>query len=375
MNNPEISEFLRSRIEANDFPSAVYLVAEKGSILFQDALGHAVVEPERIAAQPDTIYDVASLTKPLVTLLIIGKLVAEQELALTDLVYRYLPEFDSAEKSVINLERLLLHTAGLAAWRPFYLESEDRAGTLDFIARFPLVAAENQRVEYSDLGFTVLMFVVEKILKKRIDEAAAEEIFQLLGLKNTFYCPPEALKPRIAASEKSNEYERKTCIEIGYPAGPRLDAAIRKYQIWGEVHDGNAWFMNGVAGHAGLFSTAGDIFTLALQFLSSTTSILSPEVCELFATNFTRDLNEARSPGFQLAETTGSAAGPYMPPEAFGHLGFTGTSLWIDPTNERIFILLTNRTHGFSLPFININSVRRSFHSIAIAELDKNISN
>jgi len=145
----------------------------------------------------------------------------------------------------------------------------------------------------------------------------------------------------------------------------------RDYQIWGEVHDGNAWFVGGVAGHAGLFSTAEEIFKVALQFLPNYTTLLKPETCSLFRTNFTKGMNEDRSFAFQLASTPDSTAGKLLSPESFGHLGFTGTSLWIDPVKERIFILLTNRTHHRSLPFANINSVRRSFHDLAADLLEK----
>ena len=129
--------------------------------------------------------------------------------------------------------------------------------------------------------------------------------------------------------------------------------------------------MGGVAGHAGLFSTAEEVFKIALQFLPNYTTLLKSETCELFCTNFTPKMNEARSIAFQLAETPGSTAGSKMSPQSFGHLGFTGTSLWIDPVKERIFILLTNRTHAHPLPFVNFNSVRRRFHDLANDLLDE----
>jgi serine-type D-Ala-D-Ala carboxypeptidase len=123
--------------------------------------------------------------------------------------------------------------------------------------------------------------------------------------------------------------------------------------------------MGGVAGHAGLFSTCNDVLKLAMQFLPSTTTLLKPETCQLFVKNLTEDANEHRSLGFQLASTPESTAGRRMARTSFGHLGFTGTSLWIDPDNEQIFILLTNRTHNRELPFANINHLRRQFHEIA----------
>jgi CubicO group peptidase (beta-lactamase class C family) len=127
--------------------------------------------------------------------------------------------------------------------------------------------------------------------------------------------------------------------------------------------------MNGVSGHAGLFSTAAETFKIALQFLPHQTKLLKPETCELFRTNFTPTLNEARSIAFQLAATEKSTASEALAKDSFGHLGFAGTSLWIEPQSERIFILLTNRTHAHALPFVNINSTRRKFHEIAVSLL------
>ncbi len=141
--------------------------------------------------------------------------------------------------------------------------------------------------------------------------------------------------------------------------------------VWGEVHDGNCYFMNGVSGHAGLFSTAEEIFKIAQQFTAETTQLLKPETCRLFRTNFTEGFNEARSIAFQLAATNASTAGEALAKDSFGHLGFTGTSLWIDPEKERIYILLTNRTHARTLPFANINDTRRRFHELAAKALDE----
>jgi CubicO group peptidase (beta-lactamase class C family) len=154
--------------------------------------------------------------------------------------------------------------------------------------------------------------------------------------------------------------------EASPPAG-----VWRARTIWGEVHDGNAFFLGGAAGHAGLFSTARETLSLARQFLPRTTTLLAPETCALFKVNMTEGLNEARSFAWQLAATPESTAGPRLAPDSFGHLGFTGTSCWIDPQRERIFILLTNRTHARSLPFSNINSVRRRFHTLAVEALER----
>jgi len=133
------------------------------------------------------------------------------------------------------------------------------------------------------------------------------------------------------------------------------------------VHDGNAYFLGGAAGHAVLFSTAEETWRLAQQFLPQRSKLLKPETCELFRKDMTPGLEEARTIGWQTAASPESTAGTDLPRDSFGHTGFTGTSCWIDPQHERVFILLTNRTHGHPRPFVNINSVRRQFHSMAAA--------
>ena len=195
---------------------------------------------------------------------------------------------------------------------------------------------------------------------------AQEEILQPLDLKSTYFNPERALQTGIAACETGNVYERNTCKD----SGMEDYAGWRQGLIWGEVHDGNAYFLGGSAGHAGLFSSARETTTIASQFLAGHSKLLKAKACELFRTNLTEGLNEARSIGWQLAATSLSTAGGSLPPDSFGHTGFTGTSCWIDPDNERIFVLLTNRTHR-ALPFENINAVRREFHSLAVKALNQ----
>jgi CubicO group peptidase (beta-lactamase class C family) len=242
------------------------------------------------------------------------------------------------------------------------------------------IAAAEEKFEpaivYSDLNFILIGFLIERLLGKPLFNAFASEVINKLGLVRTFFGNLETLRREIAASEKGNEYEKRTCIERGYlkdPPDPGSENQFRDYQIWGEVHDGNAYFMGGVAGHAGLFSTAEEVFKIAQQFLPNYTRLLKRETCDLFRTNLTPGTNEDRSFAFQLASTEGSTAGSKMSPESFGHNGFTGTSLWIDPVKERVFVLLTNRTHNRPLPFENINSVRRHFHDLAVELLDKRL--
>lgn len=370
-----ITSLLNERIDAGDFPSAVYLVAEKGQILLQDALGLAVVEPEQIGARLDTIYDLASLTKVLVTGLLVGQMVEAGVLRRDVPAASYLRELDTDEKRSITVSDLLTHTSGLRNWLPMYLFADSPKQVGAVVAERPIEAAHASKVIYSDLNFFLLHSIIEEISRARLDSLAGERILRPLSLVDTAFRPDPAVKHRIAASEKGNVFERQTCIENGYLEPSDVEAAtdfFRTGVIWGEAHDGNAYFMGGVAGHAGLFGTAEEVSKIAHQFLPTYTELLNPETCELYRSNFTPAMNEHRSLGFQLASTPGSTAGDRMSPESFGHTGFTGTSLWIDPVKERVFVLLTNRTHDHGLPFANINAVRRRFHDLAIGHLERN---
>lgn len=380
--NESISAFLSERISENDFPSAVYLVAEKGEIVFHDAIGFAVVKPEKIEARLDTIYDLASLTKPLVTGLLAARQIEDGKVELGSRIGDRASLFSGSTSASLTIQELATHTSGLPAWRPFYLLAEaSLPKDIALVISLQELNGRNTKVEYSDLNFIALSSVIEG---PRPDIEFDMGVATVLGLTRTAFNPLEKgfARNKIAASEEGNEYEKQTCVEQGYPdpknllsdssIGERISArsAFRDYQIWGEVHDGNAWFMGGFAGHAGLFSTAEDVFKIAVQYLPNHTKLLKPKTCELFRTNFTKGMNEDRSFGFQLASTRDSTAGTRMSPESFGHNGFTGTSLWVDPVKDRIFILLTNRTHDHPLPFVNINSVRRRFHDLAVEGLD-----
>ena len=365
--NHEISAFISEHITSGDFPSAVYLVAENGETVYSDALGHSVVEPYRLANKFETIYDLASLTKPLITGLLCARRIEMGELTLDSSVSHYVPEFDRTDKRMITIRELLTHSSGLPAWKPLYLLADDepeRAASA--IASLDLEYKPGAKVIYSDLGFITLGLLLERLTGHSLSELTQNEIILPLKLQNTFFNPELALQTGIAASESGNNYERDMCEQTGLS----VYANSRQRIIWGEVHDGNAYFLGGAAGHAGLFSTATDLLLLAKQFLARYTSSLEPTTCELFRENMTKGLEEARSMGWQLAGTKDSTAGPDLPEDSFGHNGFTGTCCWIDAQNDRVFILLTNRTHARKLPFANINAVRRRFNSMAVAELN-----
>jgi CubicO group peptidase (beta-lactamase class C family) len=363
--NNQISSLLMERIAAGDFPSAVYVIGAHSEPVYADAIGMAVSQP-KIHTTLETVYDLASLTKPLVTGLLLAQRVERRAIKLDDRIARYLGEFDRDVRRSITLRHLLTHTSGLPAWRPLYaITHGDRERVVDALASMPLEAEPGTHVVYSDLGFMTLGLLLERLEGASLTDLARAEIFAPLKLRHTCFNPPSAIKASIAASETGNAYEREMC---GDDMHEFRD--WRERLIWGEVHDGNAHFLGGAAGHAGLFSTALETLRLACQFIPGRTELLTPHTCMLFRTNMTPDLEEARSFAWQLAATKDSTAGTALPSDSFGHLGFTGTSCWVDPSREGVFILLTNRTHAHALPFTNINGVRREFHRLAVKSLE-----
>src|SRR5262245_50517468 len=198
--NPDISNLLEEQIKAGDFPSAVYLVGEKGQVVFTDALGHSAVEPYHIANKLDTIYDLASLTKPLVTGLLCSRRIELGELTLDSSVSHYLPEFERTDKQMITVRELLTHSSGLPAWRPLYLLTNDEPDrAVGAIASLDLEYKPGSRVVYSDLGFITLGFLLERMTGQRLATMAQHEIIEALRLEHTFFNPELALQTGIAA--------------------------------------------------------------------------------------------------------------------------------------------------------------------------------
>lgn len=382
-----ISSFLQSEIARGSLPGGQYLVGEDLHIIAEDALGLAVVEPERIPATLDTIYDLASLTKPLVTALLVVRVAERGVLDLNAPLAHYLNEFNHEDMREITLTQLLTHTSGLPNWRPLYLEAQTRANVPAAIARVllePQPLHASREVIYSDLNYILLGFILERVIGDRLDRLAKREIFEPLHLERTMFNPPPELLREIAATEHGQAFEQANALadaearswgDTATLAAARCrnaglsQAPWRKDVIWGEVHDGNANFMGGVAGHAGLFSTAREAFRMANQFLPGS-ELLKPESLGLFTGNFTAGCGTSRSIAWILAETPDCSAGPALPPTALGHNGFTGTSIWMDSHKRRVFVLLTNRVHP-RVDAIDMREIRRRFNALAVESLDR----
>ncbi|MFY9607664.1 MAG: serine hydrolase domain-containing protein [Blastocatellia bacterium] len=374
-----VSGFLQSEIERGTFPGAQYVIGEAGSIIFEGSLGLAVVEPERISTTHDTIYDLASLTKPLVTALLIVKFAERRLIDLDAPAAEYVREFDADGKRRITIKQLLTHVSGFPNWRPLYLEARNREDIASALARIP--ASSSPQLLYSDLNYILLGILLERVTGERLDQIAAREIFTPLNLKRTMFNPPSELKREIAATECGQVFEHANAdaevvahgrFEVSGPSGPRAQAAggypWRDKVIWGEVHDGNAYFMEGVAGHAGLFSTAREVFRIATQFLTGS-ELFEPESLGLFRNDFTSGQDTARSLAWILAATPDCSAGPLLSRTGMGHNGFTGGSVWMDPEEGRVLILLTNRVHP-KVDATDMKTIRQRFNTLAIDSLN-----
>jgi CubicO group peptidase (beta-lactamase class C family) len=373
-----VSSFLQSEIERGTFPGAQYVIGEAGHIVAQEALGLAVAEPERISTTLDTIYDLASLTKPLVSSLLIVKFAEREFIDLDAPAAEYVSEFDVDGKRDITIKQLLTHMSGFPNWRPLYLEARSREDIASALARAP--ASSSPHLIYSDLNYILLGILLERVAGERLDRIAAREICAPLNLKRTMFKPPPELKREIAATECGQVFEHANAdaelVALGRfgvsTPGFQVHAAgcypWRDKVIWGEVHDGNAYFMEGVAGHAGLFSTAPEVFRIATQFLAGS-ELFDPELLGLFRKDFTTGQDTARSLAWILAATPDCSAGPSLPRTGMGHNGFTGGSVWMDPETRRVLVLLTNRVHP-KVYATDMKAIRQRFNTLAIESLN-----
>jgi CubicO group peptidase (beta-lactamase class C family) len=229
-------------------------------------------------------------------------------------------------------------------------------------------------VVYSDLNYILLGYAIARATGVRLDQLAQKEIFAPLGLQRTMFNPPHGLQREIAATEHGQAFEQANAlcdaqlrgIEGATELPPR---EWRNSVIWGEVHDGNAHFLGGIAGHAGLFSTAREVFQIANQFLPGS-RLVQPESLRLFTENLTADRGTSRSIGWIVASGSDCSAGPVLPKTAIGHNGFTGTSVWMVPEQRRVFVLLTNRIHP-RVSTIEMKTVRQRFNTLAVEELNR----
>lgn len=322
-----LDAFLRREIDAGSFPSASYAIGTLEGIARENALGQAVAVPMRIAASSSTIYDCASITKPLITATLVLQAVAEGRIALDDEYRGY------------TYRELLTHSSGLRAWIPTYAYGDVRTAIEQHGPERP----RGSSVVYSDLNFFLLYFALGEIFGDYV-EAARMRIFAPLGLRDSYFRPSTFLKPRIAATEWGQRFEAGMCASRAIAFD-----GFRQGLMWGDVNDGNSFHAGGTLGNAGLFATARDVFAIARGFAGG--QLVPPELV--------KEATRAQIGDRGLAWKIG---GPELSATSYGHTGFTGTSVWVD--GEQIFVLLTNRVHPCAAP-IAMEKVRGEFHSLA----------
>ena len=322
-----IDRVVQRGISAGGYPGASVVVGRKGAAVWEKGFGKLSWSPVSPAVDADkTIYDIASLSKVVGTTTAIMLLYDEKKVDLDAPVFRYLPAFSGGLKDNVTVRELLTHRSGLPAGRDLWRIAHSPQEARDLVLSTQLEYVPDQAYIYSDLGADVLGMIVEAVSGERLDRFLARRVFGPLGMHDTFYRPADSLRYRIAPTE------------VTPPRG---------YPLQGEVHDENAYALGGIAGHAGLFSTAADLSIFAQMMLNGGTydgvSIISEPTVSLFTHR--AGFVGHRALGWDTADGD-YGSGQYLTERAYGHTGFTGTSIWIDPDREMFVILLTNRVHA-----------------------------
>ena len=320
-----IERVVERGIKAGGYPGASVVVGRRGAAVFERGFGRLSWSSSSTPVDAQrTIYDVASLSKVVGTTTAIMILFDEKKIGLDDPVVNYIPTFGGGDKDRVTIRQLLTHTSGLPAGRDIWRIAQTPLEARALVLNTSLEGRPGAQYNYSDLGADVLGLIVEVVAGEPLDKFLNRRVFEPLGMDETFYRPADSLRYRIAPTE------------VTPPRG---------YPLRGEVHDENAYALGGVAGHAGLFSTAADLSVFAQMMLNggeyNGVQIISKPTVELFTS---RSFGH-RALGWDTAEGD-YGSGRYLGSTAYGHTGFTGTSMWIDPEREMFVILLTNRVHA-----------------------------
>lgn len=364
----ELSEFLSEQIKQNNFPGYSYCICSSKGILESGFDGYAQTIGEIRYIEPNSIFDVASLTKAIVTATSFILLKQQMSFNLNTTLAEIYSNRCPYEKRDISVLDLLSHRSGFPAWEPLYFHCSIPEEVLDFLFQLPLEKYNSNNARYSCLGYILLGIIFKQVTGISIFKFAEENIFKPLKMKSTFFHPSKDIASRIAATELGNNYEKKMLISLGYKPPP-----MRNYLLLGEVHDGNAWFMGGAAGNAGLFSTSNDIAKFSMMLLQNfddrKSHFFSTSSINEISTCMSQNKDEKFSLGWHLY-TPSCSGGNKLTNNAFGHTGFTGCSLWIDPLLDIAIILLTNRVHP-NADNTEIKNIRKQFANLAVMNYGK----
>ena len=349
MTAKAISTLIEKKITEKIFPGAVVAILEKDKIIYHAAFGDRIITPKQAPMLHDTLFDLASLTKPIVIGTLTMQLVASGKLLLDAPAQTYLPAFKQPR---ITCRHLLAHTSGLPAWKPLYIETDSPENVTEHLANMPLEFLPGDKVTYSCLGYILMGKLISAVTGESLDSLAHNAIFKPLDMNRTLYNPPSQLHNNCAATEDSNSFERRM-VNSGQHGRHYQGHKWREGVIVGEVHDENANFLGGVSGNAGLFSNARDLITFCQVLLQDGSTFMSPDSVQALVTPQTpHDASEQRSIGWHI-----------LADGSIYHTGFTGTSIRIDLEKDIAAILLTNRVHP-DAQRTGIIECRNEFHRI-----------
>jgi CubicO group peptidase (beta-lactamase class C family) len=354
-----IAPIIEKSISNGKYPGAVVLIGHKGKIIYRGTFGNRRIIPNVAPMRFDTIFDIASLTKVVVTTPAIMQLVEQGKLDIDAPVAAYWPDFAKHGKYSVTIRELLTHTSGLPAEIPDQEAISNEDDALVRISRMRLAHAPGTKFLYSDVNFVVLAHLVEMVSNQRIDVYAQDHIFKPLKMETTFYTPAIKFRDRIAPTEI-------------------IDKKLR----WGVVHDPLAYSLGGIAGNAGVFSTAADLGAYAQSLLNGgllpqpspklqaqRNHFLGPLAVSKMTTPQTPDnLADTRGFGWDI-DSRYSNRGILFPIQSYGHTGFTGTSLWIDPVTKTWIVILTSRTHPTPTKGNQLIQDRRTIANIVSASI------
>jgi CubicO group peptidase (beta-lactamase class C family) len=359
MGKDKISQRIEQAIFQGVFPGAVLLCAVNQKIVFHESYGMANIFEKR-KMRKDSIFDLASLTKPLATTLALSRLVEREQVFLSQKIGTILKEFKPSPKADITIDMLLRHTSGFPAHREYFKKIIKTDENPRIYLRHLLVheALENKIDAcqvYSDLGFMVLSWIIEETARQRLDLFVSEQIYSPLEIDDLFFIDLDI------KNEKFNKYKQKMVAT--------QDCPWRQKLLVGEVDDDNAWAVGGIEGHAGLFGDAGSIYKICCEILNALhnnpTKVLASNIIKAFVQKKNQYDMVA---GFDTPSKKESSSGQFFSSSSVGHLGFTGTSFWIDPQTSLIIIFLTNRVHPLRLNE-GLKQFRPEIHDLIYSQL------
>ena len=346
-----VDSIIYNGITEKAFPGAALLINLDGKTIYKKGFGKFTYESDSPDVKPSTIYDLASLTKVIATTTAAMICIDRKYFTLDDKVEKFIPDFKANDKENITIRNLLLHNSGLPAWEKFYDKNLTKDQILSDIYSSKLEYKTGSKTVYSDLGMIVLGKVIEKVTNSSLDKFCKKEIFEPLGMNDTYFNPPDSVKYKIPPTEN--------------------DTYWRNRLIKGEVHDETASLLGGVSGHAGLFSNVEDLAKFLLLILNKgfykNKRIINPETVELFTKRQSQE--SSRALGWDTKSETGSSAGNLFGTISFGHTGFTGTSIWVDPDRNLFVVFLTNRVYP-SREKNKLLSIRPKLHDAVIRAID-----